>query len=181
MKPQEVTKQKASVAPALSFMRGWRLSVAPVTEIAPITPFTAISPVTMIPAFVPALIAAVAVIAPIFITVFIMMAVPVVRLVPAGFHEIHRAIAGVVPVAIPGPVLRVSRRNVQIHRFDRRAARFRGHHYRLSIDDLGRRGIAELHLAVDTRADFTADSQVDDGRPGTGWQTGERQGGKDCG
>jgi hypothetical protein len=45
----------------------------------------------------------------------------------------------------------------------------------LYIDNLWRLCIAELHLSIDTRADLAAYTQVNDGRPGMGWQTGERK------
>jgi hypothetical protein len=141
----------------------------------------AIIPVTAIPALVPAVMAPIAVITPVFVTVFIAMTVPGIRLVSAGFHEVYGAIAGVVAVAIPGPVLRMTRRHMQIQRFHHLAPWLGNGYHRLGIDDRWRRGIAELHLAIDTRTDFTADCQIDDRRPGTGWQTGEREGGKDCG
>ena len=124
---------------------------------------------------------AVAVIAPVFVTVFIAMSILVIRLVSAGFHEIHRAIAGVVAVAIPGPSLRVARRNVQIYWLRHLVPWLRDDYDRLGIDDLWWRGIAELHLAIDSRADLAADTQVDDGRPGTGWQTREHERSKNCG
>jgi len=57
---------------------------------------------------------------------------------------------------------------MQIQGFDHFAAASWDNHHWLYIDNLWRRGIAELHLAIDTRADFTADIQVDDGCPGTG-------------
>jgi hypothetical protein len=156
-------------------------SVAPITPIAPVTPVTPVTIVAMIPAFVSSVIAAVIVIAPVFVTVFIAMAVPVIRLVSARLHEVDRTIAGVVAVAIPGPALRVARRHMQIQRFRHLVPWLRDDDDRLGIDDRWRRGIAELHLAIDTRADFTADTQVDDRRPGKGWQAGERERGKNCG
>jgi hypothetical protein len=114
------------------------------------------------------------------VSISFVMAIAVIRLVPAGFHEVYGAIAGVVPVAIPGPVLGMTRWNMQVHGFDRCAVLTDDQHW-LGIDNLWRRGIAELHLTIDTRADLTAYTQVNDGRPGTGRQTGEGKDGKKCG
>jgi len=100
-----------------------------------------------------------------------------IRLVPALFHKVYGAITGIISVAIPGPAPRLTRRNMQIHRFDHFTARYRDDHHRLGIDNLWRRGISELHLSVDTRADLAADAQVNDGYFGMCWQAGES---KDC-
>jgi hypothetical protein len=66
---------------------------------------------------------------------------------------------------------------MQINGFEHCAGRLADDHHGLGIDNLWRRGIAELHLSVDTRADLAADAQVDDGRPCMCRQTGKR---KDC-
>jgi hypothetical protein len=165
---------KASVELALSLLWGLSRMLAHFSVAA----ISAITPVTAIPALVPAVMAPIALISVIIVPVSLIM---VFRLVSAGFHEVHGAIAGVVAVAIPGPVFRVTRRYMQIQWFHPLAPWLGDDDHRLGIDDLWRRGIAELHLAIDTRADFTADCQVDDRRPGTGRQTGERQCGKNCG
>jgi hypothetical protein len=60
----------------------------------------------------------------------------------------------------------MTRRNMQIHGFDHHAGRLADDHHGLVIENLRRRGIAELHLSIDIRADLAADTQVDDGRPG---------------
>ena len=174
-RPRGVTKHKASIELALSsqglqMMRA-RFSVAAII----VTPVTAITAITAIPArvsLVPAVMAAVAV------TVFIAMAVA--GLVAALFHEVNGTIAGVVAMAILRPVLCVTRRHMQIHRLRHLVARSGGDYHRPGIDDCWRGGIAELYLAIDTRADFTAYTQVDDRRSGTGRQAGERQHGKYC-
>jgi hypothetical protein len=92
--------------------------------------------------------------------------ITIIRLISAGLHEIYRAITGVVLAAMLGPVPRVTRRNMQIHRFNDNVRRLPYNNHRLGIENLWRRGIAELNLSVDTRADLAAYAQVDDGRSG---------------
>jgi len=100
-------------------------------------------------------------------TVFVPV-IAVIRLVPARLYEIYGAITGVVLAAMSGPVPRVTRRNMQVHRFDHNVTGLTDNHHRLGIENLGGRRIAELYLSVDTRADLAADAQVNDGRSGMG-------------
>jgi len=145
--------KKASVELALSFMRVENGS-----------PFSSIvSSVTAIMAPVAPIPAIMAPVAAIFVPV-----IAVIRLIPAGLYEIYGAITGVVLAAMLGPVPRVTRRNMQVHRFDHNVMGLTDNHHRLGIENLGRRRIAELYLSVDTRADLAADAQVNDGRSGMG-------------
>lgn len=154
--------KKASVELALSFMRvenGSRFSsiVSSVTAImAPVSMVSTVSTVSAVMAPVP-------MVAMIFVPV-----IAVIRLIPAGLYEIYGAITGVVLAAMPGPVPRVTRRNMQVHRFDHNVMGLTDNHHRLGIENLGGRRIAELYLSVDTRADLAADAQVNDGRSGMG-------------
>ena len=150
-------------------------------SVAAVIPVAAVTTIPALVSIISTVMAAVAVITPVFVTVFIAMAVPVIRLVSARFYKVDRAIAGVVAVAISGPVLRVTWRHMQIQRFHHLVPWLGDDDHRLGIDDLRGRGIAELNLAIDTRADFTADTQIDDWRSGTGRQTGECERGKNCG
>jgi len=156
VKLHSAQRKKASVELALSFMRVENGSnfcsiVSPVPAImAPIsTVSTVMAPVPMVAA--------------IFVPV-----IAVIRLVSAGLYEIYGAITGVVLAAMPGPVPRVTRRNMQVHRFDHNVMGLTDNHHRLGIENLGGRRIAELYLSVDTRADLAADAQVNDGRSGMG-------------
>lgn len=104
---------------------------------------------------------------PMVAAIFVLV-IAVIRLVPAGLYEIYGAITGVVLAAMLGPVPRVTRRNMQVHRFDHSVMGLTDNHHRLGIENLGGRRIAELHLSVDARADLAADAQVNDGRSGMG-------------
>ncbi len=162
VKLHSAQRKKASVELALSFMRvenGSRFCsiVSSVTAImAPVSTVSAVTAVTAIMAPVP-------MVAAIFVPV-----IAVIRLVPAGLYEIYGAITGVVLAAMLGPVPRVTRRNMQVHRFDHNVMGLTDNHHRLGIENLGGRRIAELYLSVDTRADLAADAQVNDGRSGMG-------------
>ena len=156
VKLHSAQRKKASVELALSFMRvenGSRFCsiVSSVTAI--MAPVSAVS----------AVMAPVPMVATIFVPV-----IAVIRLIPAGLYEIYGAITGVVLAAMLGPVPRVTRRNMQVHRFDRNVMGLTDNHHRLCIENLGGRRIAELYLSVDTRADLAADAQVNDGRSGMG-------------
>lgn len=166
VKLHSAQRKKASVELALSFMRvenGPRfcLIVSSVTAImAPVS--TVMAPVSSVSS-VTAIMAPVPMVAAIFVPV-----IAVIRLVPAGLYEIYGAITGVVLAAMLGPVPRVTRRNMQVHRFDHNVTGLTDNHHRLGIENLWRWRIAELYLSVDTRADLAADAQVDDGRSGMG-------------
>src|SRR5256885_15430965 len=73
------------------------------------------------------------------VTVLVLLAAlgTIAGLVLRGAHEIHRPVAGVVLVAVLAPVLRVTRRHVQIDRLHRH--RLSHHHrhgdYRLRVED----------------------------------------------
>src|SRR6266853_2733997 len=84
-------------------------------------------------------------------------------LVLRGAHEIHRPVAGVVLVAVLAPVLRVTRRHVQIDRLHRRrlSHHHRHGHYRLHINDARWRPVTQHHLAIYARNDFAGDGRVD--------------------
>src|SRR5665647_3335262 len=152
VKLHSAQRKKASVQLALSFMRvenGSRFCsiVSSVTAI--------MAPVSTVMALVTAIMAPVPMVAMIFVP-----DIAVIRLIPAGLYEIYGAITGVVLAAMLGPVPRVTRRNMQVHRFDRNVMGLTDNHHRLCIENLGGRRIAELYLSVDTRADLAADAQV---------------------
>src|SRR5215469_9022700 len=89
---------------------------------------------------------------------------PVPGLIFGGPHEIHRPVAGVVLVTVLAPVLRMSRRHVQVDRLNRRSTVdhwCRLNHDRLCVHDWRWRLIAEHHLAIHSRHDLAANSRVD--------------------
>src|SRR5882762_2943035 len=89
--------------------------------------------------------------------------VTIARLVLRGAHEIHRPVAGVVLVAVLAPVLRMTRRHVQIDRLHR--YRLSHHHrhgdYRLRVDDPRWRPVSQHHPAIHPRNDFAGDGRID--------------------
>jgi len=112
---------------------------------------------------------------------FFVFARIVARLILRRSYEIHGPVTGVVLAAMLGPVLRVTRRHMQIKRFDHNIRRLADNDHRLGIEYRWRRGVAELHLTINTRTDFTADTEVYDGRSRMGRQTGESKDCKRCG
>src|SRR5437879_13682318 len=89
--------------------------------------------------------------------------VTIARLVLRGAHEIHRPVAGVLLVAVLAPVLRVTRRHVQIDRLH--PHRLTHHHrhadYQLRSDDRRWRAVCEHHLARPPRSDFDGAATAD--------------------
>src|SRR6516162_789139 len=101
----------------------------------------------------------------VIVAVIVVMAVLVVaRLIFGGLDEIHRALAGVVLMAVLVPVLGVPRGHVQVDRLDGHCA----DHYRgglrdhwLRIHHRRRRCVTELHLTVHARYYLAADRRVE--------------------
>lgn len=80
-----------------------------------------------------------------------------VRLVFSRFYKVHRPVTGVVLMAMFGPFFRVTGWYMQIYGFYPNVRRLRGYDHRLRIDDRWRGRIAESHLPIGTRGDFTTD------------------------
>lgn len=78
-------------------------------------------------------------------------------------HKVHGPVAGVIFMAMPGPIPGVAGWHMQIYRFEHYVGRLTDNDPGLSIENRGRRSVTKLHLAIDARADFTADGKVDNG------------------
>jgi hypothetical protein len=120
-------------------------------------------------------------VAAIFVPMSLVFATTGIRLVPALFHEVYGTITGIVLAAMFGPVPLVTGGHMQIERLDHNVRRLTDNDHRLCIEYRWRRGVAELHLTINARADFTADTEVYDGGSRMGRQTGENKACKECG
>src|SRR5882757_3373640 len=89
-----------------------------------------------------------------------------------GSHKIYGPIARMIFVTVLTPVLRVSRRHMQVDRLDAHSSRRLLDDNRLRVDQLRRGSVGQIHSAVDTGRDLPryrqADIQV----------AGSRQGGR---
>ena len=97
----------------------------------------------------------------ILVLVMIMTMIVVMSVVPmivawvifGRSNEIDGSITGMVLVAVPAPVLGMSRRNMQVHRRKRRGLRLNQHGLR--INERRRPLAAQLNLTVNARRDLT--------------------------
>jgi hypothetical protein len=145
---------------------------APVTSmLVPSALISALVHAAFVSAFISALVSAP------FIPAHSVFASTVARLVFGRFHKVNLAVAGVVFAAMTRPILGMSGWHVQVHRsafivFMVRP--WRNNHW-LRIDNRWRRRIADLHFTVDTRGDFSADSDADRGGSRIGRHTAEQE------
>jgi hypothetical protein len=112
----------------------------------------------VVPIVVVVMTVATIVVVPVIVSIMPVIA-SVVRLVFCRSYEVHRPIAGVILAAVLAPILRMTRRHVQVD--GRRRGRLRLDQHRLCIDDGRRRGVADLNLAIDTGRHLSRHDDID--------------------
>jgi hypothetical protein len=114
--------------------------------------------VVMVPVMVVLTITVPLTVAALLVPIVFVAAAIEVRFIFSGSYEVHGPIAGVVLTAIPAPILRVSRRYMQVDGRGRAVLLLDQHRLRVNQR---RCGVAELNLAIDAGRHLSRYDDVD--------------------